>query len=165
MTIKPVVKTVTVKASPERAFEAFTANMGQWWPKTHTIGAAPFEAVVMEPRVGGRWYERAADGAETNWGKVLAWDPPRRFVLAWQISADWAYDPNLMTEVEVSVRGQGRRDDRRGPRAPAPRAVRRARPGHGRRLRRRLGRRHPAALSISWAPERLNQDNRTERPT
>lgn len=101
MTIKPVVKTVTVNASPERTFEAFTANMGQWWPKGHTIGAAPFEAVVMEPRAGGRWYERAADGAETNWGKVLAWEPPRRFVLAWQISADWAYDPNLMTEVEV----------------------------------------------------------------
>ncbi len=101
MTIKPVVKTVTVRASSERAFEAFTANMGQWWPKGHTIGAAPFEAVVIEPRVGGRWYERAADGAETNWGKVLAWEPPRRFVLAWQISADWAYDPNLMTEVEV----------------------------------------------------------------
>jgi len=102
MTIKPVVKTVTVKASPERAFEAFTANMGKWWPRTHTIGAAPFEAVVMEPRVGGRWYERAADGVETNWGKVLVWDPPRRFLLAWQISADWAYDPNLLTEVEVT---------------------------------------------------------------
>ncbi|HXQ10773.1 MAG TPA: SRPBCC family protein [Caulobacteraceae bacterium] len=106
MTIKPVVKTVTVKASPERAFEAFTANMGQWWPRGHTIGAAPFEAVVMEPRVGGRWYERAADGAQTNWGQVLAWEPPRRFVLAWQISADWAYDPNLMTEVEVTFEPQ-----------------------------------------------------------
>lgn len=107
MTIKPVVKTLSVKASPERAFEAFTASMGQWWPKSHTIGATPFEAVVMEPRVGGRWFERAADGAETNWGKVLAWDPPRRFVLAWQISADWAYDPNLMTEVEVTFEPQG----------------------------------------------------------
>jgi uncharacterized protein YndB with AHSA1/START domain len=107
MTIKPVVKTVTVRASSERAFEAFTANMGQWWPKDHTIGAAPFEAVVMEPRVGGRWYERAADGAETNWGKVLAWEPPRRFLLAWQISADWAYDPQLITEVEVTFEAKG----------------------------------------------------------
>jgi uncharacterized protein YndB with AHSA1/START domain len=107
MTIKPVVKTVTVRASSERAFEAFTANMGQWWPKDHTIGAAPFEAVVIEPRVGGRWYERAADGAETNWGKVLAWEPPRRFLLAWQISADWAYDPQLMTEVEVTFEAKG----------------------------------------------------------
>jgi len=100
--IKPVVKSVTVKASPERAFEAFTAGMGRWWPASHHIGAGAFEAVVIEPRVGGRWYERAADGAECNWGKVLAWEPPKRFVLAWQISADWAYDPDLMTEVEVT---------------------------------------------------------------
>lgn len=100
--IKPVVKSVSVRASPKRAFEAFTANMAQWWPASHHIGAAPFETVVIEPRVGGRWYERAADGAETNWGKVLAWNPPRRFVLAWQISADWAYDPDLLSEVEVT---------------------------------------------------------------
>jgi hypothetical protein len=106
MTIAPVVKSVCVRATPERAFQAFMANMTQWWPKEHTIGAAPLEEVVMEPRVGGRWFERAADGAETNWGKVLAWDPPRGFVLAWQISANWAYDPALMTEVELTFDGQ-----------------------------------------------------------
>ena len=106
MTIAPVVKTLTVKASPERAFAAFTANMSAWWPKGHTIGAQPFETVVLEPRVGGRWFERAADGAETNWGKVLAWDPPRGLTLAWQISAEWAYDPDLVTEVELSFAGQ-----------------------------------------------------------
>jgi uncharacterized protein YndB with AHSA1/START domain len=106
MSIAPVVKTVNVKATPERAFNAFTANIGQWWPKDHTIGASPFEAVVMEPRVGGRWFERAADGVETNWGKVLAWDPPRRLVLAWQISSAWAYDPDLLTEVELTFDGQ-----------------------------------------------------------
>jgi len=82
--------------------------MGAWWPKTHTIGKAPFETVVLEPRVGGRWYERAADGAETNWGKVLAWDPPRGVTLAWQISASWAYDPDLITELELRFEG---RDD------------------------------------------------------
>jgi uncharacterized protein YndB with AHSA1/START domain len=106
MSIAPIVRTVTVKAPPQRAFDAFTANMGQWWPKNHTIGALPFEQVVMEPRVGGRWFERAADGAETNWGKVLAWDPPGRVVLAWQISTSWAYDPDLLTEVEMSFTSQ-----------------------------------------------------------
>jgi len=106
MTIKPVVKSVTVKAAPERAFAAFTGNMAAWWPESHHIGASPFEQVVLEPRVGGRWFERAADGAETDWGKVLAWDPPRRFVLAWQISSNWAYDPDLITEVEVTFTPQ-----------------------------------------------------------
>jgi uncharacterized protein YndB with AHSA1/START domain len=61
----------------------------------------------MEPRVGGRWFERAADGTETNWGKVLAWDPPGRVLLAWQINASWTYDPDLLTEVEMSFADQG----------------------------------------------------------
>ena len=107
MTIAPIVRTVTVKAPPQRAFEAFTANIGQWWPKGYTIGAQPFEQVVIEPHVGGRWFERAADGTETQWGQVLAWDPPGRVLLTWQISAAWAYDPDLKTEVAMSFVDQG----------------------------------------------------------
>ena len=106
MSIAPIVRAMTVKASPQRAFDVFTVNMGQWWPKAHTIGAQPFEEVIMEPRTGGRWFERAPDGAETNWGKVLAWEPPGRVVLAWQISTAWAYDPDLLTEVEMSFAPQ-----------------------------------------------------------
>jgi uncharacterized protein YndB with AHSA1/START domain len=101
MTVAPIVRTVTVKASPARAFEAFTANMGQWWPTEHSIAAQPRVAVVMEPHIGGAWFERSADGVETHWGKVLAWDPPGRVLLAWQINANWAYDPGLITEVEL----------------------------------------------------------------
>jgi uncharacterized protein YndB with AHSA1/START domain len=107
MSIAPIVRTVSVKVSPQRAFDAFTANMGRWWHKDHTIATQPWETVVMEPRVGGKWFERAADGTETQWGKVLAWDPPGRVLLAWQISADWAYDPDLVTELELSFVDQG----------------------------------------------------------
>jgi uncharacterized protein YndB with AHSA1/START domain len=106
MSIAPIVRTVIVKASPQRAFDAFTADIVQRWPKGHTIGVQPFAQVVMEPRVGGRWFERDADGAETNWGKVLAWDPPGRLLLAWQISTAWAYDADLLTEVEMSFAPQ-----------------------------------------------------------
>jgi Activator of Hsp90 ATPase homolog 1-like protein. len=55
----------------------------------------------MEPYVGGRWYERGEDGSECNWGKVLAWEPPRRVVFAWQINSKGQYDPSLLTTVEV----------------------------------------------------------------
>lgn len=55
----------------------------------------------LEPHVGGRWYEIGADGRECPWGRVLLWEPPARVVLAWQITADWGYDPDLETEVEV----------------------------------------------------------------
>ena len=101
MTIAPVVRTVEVKAPPARAFELFTASMGRWWPAGKTIGANPHVDIVVEPREGGRWYERDAEGAETDWGRVLLWDPPARLVLGWQLNARFAYDPDMLTEVEL----------------------------------------------------------------
>ena len=102
MSIAPVVKSVTVKASPERAFELFTGQMARWWPATHKIGKAPFVAIVIEPRAGGRWYERDAGGVECDWGKVLAWEPPTRALLGWQLNSRFAYDPDFLTEVELT---------------------------------------------------------------
>ena len=100
MTIAPIVHSVRVKAAPERAFDLFTGRMADWWPKG--IGKAPHAAIVMEPAAGGRWFERDADGNETDWGRVLAWEPPARVLLAWQISSRWTYEPELETEVELS---------------------------------------------------------------
>lgn len=97
----PVRRSVTVRAAPERAFEIFTTRFGAWWPATHSIGASPLRNAVIEPRVGGRWYETGEDGSECDWGRVLAFEPPGRLVLAWKIGADWKFDPNLLTEVEV----------------------------------------------------------------
>jgi uncharacterized protein YndB with AHSA1/START domain len=97
----PVRKSVRVGAPPERAFKVFTDGIGRWWPKTHHIGAADLDALVIEPKAGGRWYERGVDGSECDVGKVLVWEPPARLVLAWQLTADWKFDPGLITEVEV----------------------------------------------------------------
>lgn len=100
--IEPVRKSIHVAAAPERAFRVFTEQIGRWWPLVgHHIGKAAAATCVVEPFVGGRWYERGVDGSECEWGAVLAWEPPRRLVLAWQISAEWQYDRELVTEVEV----------------------------------------------------------------
>ena len=105
MTESTVRRNITVQAPPERAFEAFTAGIGRWWPlDDYKIGAAAATDAVIEPREGGRWFERGEDGSECDWGRVIAWEPPRRVVLAWQIGADWRYDPSLETEVEISFR-------------------------------------------------------------
>ena len=106
--VDSIRKTITVQASPAHAFEIFTTRHGSWWPvKTHHIGKVAAETAVMEPMVGGRWYERGEDGSECEWGKVLAWEPPLRVVLAWQIGADWQYHPDLVTEVEVRFVAEG----------------------------------------------------------
>jgi uncharacterized protein YndB with AHSA1/START domain len=58
-------------------------------------------AAVIEPHEGGRWFERGADGSECQWGRVLVWQPPTRLVLAWQIDAQWQFDPELVTELDI----------------------------------------------------------------
>jgi uncharacterized protein YndB with AHSA1/START domain len=107
MTIAPIVRTVEVRARPERAFELFTRRFAEWWPKGRTPAASPHVEVVLEPHVGGRWFEIDAAGVQTHWGKVLAWDPPGRLVLAWQLNSRFEYDPALETEVEVTFAPQG----------------------------------------------------------
>lgn len=103
-----VQKTIHVNAPSTRAFEVFVQQIGCWWPlTTHRIGTQPPETAVIEPQVGGRWFERAPDGTECNWGHVKVWAPPERLVLSWSITADWKFDAALDTEVEVRFISEG----------------------------------------------------------
>jgi uncharacterized protein YndB with AHSA1/START domain len=102
MSIAPIVRTVQVKAPPAKAFDLFARHMGGWWPKGRTVGANPHAEIVVEPFAGGRWYERDEAGAECQWGKVLAWEPPARLLLGWQLTTQWAYDADFLTEVELT---------------------------------------------------------------
>ena len=83
-TIKPapVRRDFVVKAGVEKAFDVFTGGFGRWWPATHQIGASALKTAVLEPGVGGRWYEVDEDGTQVDWGRVLTWEPPSRLVLA-----------------------------------------------------------------------------------
>ena len=103
----PVRKSVTVDAPIARAFDVFTAGFGRWWPASHSIGKSRIRNAVIEPRVGGRWYEIGEDGSECEWGEVLAWQPPNRVLLAWRIGIDWRFDPGLLTEVDVRFTALG----------------------------------------------------------
>ncbi|GLQ53513.1 SRPBCC family protein [Devosia nitrariae] len=107
VTIAPVRKTITVAATPEHAFRFFTQSMSRWWNKGYTIGKSPQKDVVVEPRAGGRWFERGENGSECQWGKVLTWDPPNRVVLAWQITPQWTYDEEILTELDVRFLDEG----------------------------------------------------------
>ena len=97
-----VRKVVKVQAPQELAWQVFTQQMGTWWPlAAYKIGKAKAVDAIIEPRVGGRWYERGDDGSTCDWGRVLVWEPSSRLVLSWDINADFQYDPALQTEVEV----------------------------------------------------------------
>lgn len=101
MSIAPVACSIEVKAPVARAFELFARHMGAWWPRGKTPAGRPHVDLVIEPCKDGRWFERDADGRETPWGKVLAWEPPRRLVLGWQLDPQFRYDARLLMEVEI----------------------------------------------------------------
>lgn len=103
-----VKKMVRVNAPAKVAWRVFTGQMGVWWPLAHyKIGKAKAVDAVVEPRVGGRWYERGDDGSTCDWGRVLAWEPHDRLVLTWDITADWQFDPQLNTEIELRFIAEG----------------------------------------------------------
>ena len=98
-----VVAEVTVAVPIERAFEAFTQEFGLWWPPGHHIGEPDLASVHIEPRAGGRWYEVGVDGSECDWGRVLAWDPPRHVAVSWHLDGEFRYvpDPDRSSRVDI----------------------------------------------------------------
>ena len=102
-TVEAVRREITVPAPPERAFAVFSERFDTWWPRSHHIGAPEMAEAIVEPRTGGRWYERGVDGSECDWGEVLAYDPPHRLVLSWHLNGEWAYDPDPAHASEIEV--------------------------------------------------------------
>jgi len=103
-----VSSSVIVDAPIDRAFVVFTEGIGTWWPPEHHILDGELAAMVFEPRVGGHVYDRAVDGNECHWARVLAYEPPDRFVITWDISLQWQIetDPGRCSEIEVRFRAE-----------------------------------------------------------
>jgi uncharacterized protein YndB with AHSA1/START domain len=94
----------TVQLGVNEAFTFFTESIGRWWPDEYHIGSSAMVDTILEPHPGGRWYERGDDGSECDWGRVLAWEPPHRLVLTWQINGSWQYDPDPDRASEIEIR-------------------------------------------------------------
>ncbi len=98
-----VHKQIVVEAPIDQAFAVFTERFGDFKPPEHNLHGAPITETVFEPRVGGHIIDRAADGSECRWARILAFDPPDRLVFSWDIDPQWQIetDPDLTSEVEV----------------------------------------------------------------
>ena len=94
---------VVVNAPVERAFAIFTEQMDRIKPREHNMLGVDIEETVFEQRVGGRVYDRGCDGSECEWATVLAYEPPDRVVISWDINPQWQIetDPGKTSEVEV----------------------------------------------------------------
>jgi uncharacterized protein YndB with AHSA1/START domain len=95
---------VVVEVPPERAFEVFASELASWWPPQYTWSQEVLEDIGIEPYEGGMCFERGPHGFRCDWGRVLAWEPPRRLVFAWQISPGREPVPNPAKASEVEVR-------------------------------------------------------------
>nr|WP_041756466.1 SRPBCC family protein [Bradyrhizobium sp. ORS 278] len=99
--IAAVRKQVRVRAPIDHAFAVFTSGLTRWWPHTHGVGGKPIDKVLIEPKLGGRWVEISDDGTETVVATITLWEPPQRFVMLWQINAQWKPDAAMRSEVDV----------------------------------------------------------------
>jgi uncharacterized protein YndB with AHSA1/START domain len=95
---------VDVEAPVERAFHIFTSDIGSWWDPTHHILGAELAEMVFEPHVGGHVYDRGVDGSECRWARVLAFEPPSRLVISWDVSPQWRLETDHDKTSEVEVR-------------------------------------------------------------
>jgi len=102
-TSEPIKRSVVVDAPIEHAFEIFTKRFGSFKPVEHNLLAVKIAETVFEPRVGGYLYDRGVDGSECRWARVLAYEPPYRVLLSWNISPRWQIetDPDKASEWEV----------------------------------------------------------------
>jgi uncharacterized protein YndB with AHSA1/START domain len=100
---------IVVGAPIERAFTVFTEGIGSWFPPEYNLLAVDIAERVFEPRAGGHVYDRGIDGTECRWARVLAYEPPDRVVISWDISPQWQIetDPEKTSEVEVRFTSEG----------------------------------------------------------
>jgi len=113
--IEPLRLSFEVDCPADHAFRVWTAKISRWWPASHSVSGDAGLEVVLEPRVGGRIYERTTAGAEFEWGEVTVWEPPRRLGYLWHLRRDRADATdveitfvdagNATTRVEIEHRG------------------------------------------------------------
>jgi uncharacterized protein YndB with AHSA1/START domain len=103
-TAATVRSAIVVQAPTDRAFRVFTEDFGRFKPRQHNMLAVDIAETVFEPRVGGRVYDRGVDGSECHWARVLAFEPPNRLVMSWDISPRWQIETDLEKTSEVEVR-------------------------------------------------------------
>jgi uncharacterized protein YndB with AHSA1/START domain len=103
-----VRRSTIVDAPIEHAFKVFTEDMGAWWDPSHHL-VSDFKEMVVELRAGGRIVDHAHDGSTCSWSRVLAYEPPERFVFSWDINLAWEVetDPARASEIEVRFFPEG----------------------------------------------------------
>jgi uncharacterized protein YndB with AHSA1/START domain len=101
--LSPIGLDYRLTCNPQHAFDTYTGDIAEWWDPRYTASAETYEGVTIEPRVGGRIFERHRGGIEHNWGRVTVWEPGRRLVHTFAL----AQDPAHPSEVSIVLEPEG----------------------------------------------------------
>jgi uncharacterized protein YndB with AHSA1/START domain len=102
-TTTSVGTSIVVDAPIDEAFAVFTEGIGTWWPPEYNLLEVDVAERIFEPRVGGQVYDRGVDGSECHWARVLAYEPPNRVVISWDISPQWQIETDHAKTSEVEI--------------------------------------------------------------
>ncbi len=85
--VEPIVKTIEVPCSQEKAFGIFVNDINSWWPlQTYSVAKKAGQvakSLRMEPELGGRIVETDQDDTEYVWGTVKSFSPYDSFSMNW----------------------------------------------------------------------------------
>jgi uncharacterized protein YndB with AHSA1/START domain len=110
-----VTKSILVACDVAHAFRIWTEQIHIWWPAGHSRSSDPATQVLLEGKVGGRFYERTSQGIEHDWGEVIRWEPPHHLAYTWylgsgpaqptQVDVRFTPLPTNQTRIDVEHRG------------------------------------------------------------
>jgi uncharacterized protein YndB with AHSA1/START domain len=110
--VEPIRKSIVVNTGVERAFALFIDQFDAIKPREHNLLSVPIAETVFEPRAGGHVYDVGIDGSRCEWSRVLAYEPPSRVVISWDIGPTWQLEADQAKTSEVEVRFIAESDDR-----------------------------------------------------
>ncbi|MFM0015364.1 SRPBCC family protein [Paraburkholderia sediminicola] len=102
-----------VAATPLRAFDVFTREIGRWWRPNGLFQFTPQGAGVLSfeqaaaphmPREYGRLIETQPDGSVFEIGRVTVWEPGERLAFGWRQAS---FTDAQHTQVEVRFEAVG----------------------------------------------------------
>jgi uncharacterized protein YndB with AHSA1/START domain len=103
----PITYEYSLRCSAERAFDTYTARIGEWWDPRYTANAETLQGVTIEPRVGGRVYATHSDMGKDDWGEVTVCEPGRRLVHTFTLAQDAKHPSEITVEFAPSEAGTG----------------------------------------------------------
>lgn len=101
-----VLVALRVKATPARAFAAFTEEIDQWWRPHQLFQLTPRGDGVLkfEPGENGRLITTLPNGKVFEIGRITAWAPGERLAFTWR---QGTFAPDQVTHVEVAFEPVG----------------------------------------------------------